>query len=253
MSEASIHLVLVLAVLGLGALTFISLLFITAPYGRHYRGAGWGPAIPSRAGWVIMESPAVVLFLVIYLQGQHARELAPLVLLCMWQLHYVHRTLVFPLRMRARGKVMPVLIAGLAIVFNCINAYINARWISHLGNYSAAWLGDPRFVAGALLFGLGLALNVHSDSLLFGLRKPGQTGYAIPRGGGFRYVSSPNYLGELLEWIGWALATWSLAGLAFAVYTAANLVPRALSHHRWYREQFSDYPAERKAIIPLVL
>jgi steroid 5-alpha reductase family enzyme len=146
-----------------------------------------------------------------------------------------------------------VLIVGLAIVFNCTNAYINARWISHLGHYPTAWLGDPRLVAGALLFVLGFALNVHSDSVLFALRKPGETGYEIPRGGGFRYLSSPNYLGEILEWIGWALATWSLAGLAFAVYTAANLVPRALSHHRWYKEQFPDYPAERKAIIPFVL
>ena len=85
------------------------------------------------------------------------------------------------------------------------------------------------------------------------LRAPGESGYKIPRGGLYRWVSCPNYFGELLEWLGWALATWSTAGLAFAVYTAANLVPRALAHHRWYQERFDDYPAERKAVVPLVL
>ena len=49
------------------------------------------------------------------------------------------------------------------------------------------------------------------------------------------------------------MATWSLAGLAFFTYTAANLVPRALVHHQWYQERFADYPAGRKAVIPGVL
>ncbi|MEM6929685.1 MAG: hypothetical protein AAF602_22285 [Myxococcota bacterium] len=56
-----------------------------------------------------------------------------------------------------------------------------------------------------------------------------------------------------MEWTGWALATWSLAGLGFAVYSVANLLPRALQHHRWYRATFDDYPTSRRALIPFVL
>jgi hypothetical protein len=69
----------------------------------------------------------------------------------------------------------------------------------------------------------------------------------------YEYVSCPNYLGEMLEWCGWAIATWSLAGFAFAFYTIANIGPRALANHRWYREKFPDYPPQRKAVIPYVL
>ena len=69
----------------------------------------------------------------------------------------------------------------------------------------------------------------------------------------FEWVSCPNYLGEMTEWAGWALATWSLPGLAFAAYTAANLAPRALAHHDWYRERFPDYPPRRRALIPYLL
>jgi steroid 5-alpha reductase family enzyme len=104
-----------------------------------------------------------------------------------------------------------------------------------------------------LLFVCGFAVNKHSDWLLRKLRKPGESGYSIPRGGLFRWVSCPNYLGEIIEWIGWAVATWSLAGLSFAVWTAANLIPRAWQYHRWYRKEFPDYPKKRKAVIPFLL
>jgi hypothetical protein len=66
-------------------------------------------------------------------------------------------------------------------------------------------------------------------------------------------VSCPNYLGEIIEWSGWALATWSLAGAAFALYTIANLAPRAVAYHRWYRESFNDYPPARRALLPFIL
>ena len=96
-------------------------------------------------------------------------------------------------------------------------------------------------------------MNRSADRTLRGLRRPGETGYKIPQGGLYRWVSSPNYLGEIIEWFGWALATWSMAGLAFALYTTANLAPRAIQHHRWYHEQFPDYPAERRALVPYVV
>ena len=105
-------------------------------------------------------------------------------------------------------------------------------------------------MAGAALFLVGFGINLWADNTLRGLRHPGETGYKIPYGGLYRYISCPNYFGEIIEWIGWALATWSLPGLAFAVWTIANLAPRAWSHHQWYIKRFSEYPRERKALIP---
>ena len=139
---------------------------------------------------------------------------------------------------------------AMAFVFNIVNGTLNGLAVSHFGSYGSEWLGDPRFVLGVGLFVAGYAINLHSDAVLRGLRRPGETGYKIPRGGLFRWVSSPNYFGEIVEWCGWALATWSAAGLAFAVFTFANLSPRAVANHRWYREKFPDYPAERGAILP---
>ena len=265
MTEGQLHGALVWAIFAMAAATFLILLRFTAPYGRHYRGRGWGPHIANRAGWIVMELPATVMFLYVYCLGQHAWQLVPLVFLGMWQVHYLNRTFVYPFRTRTKGKKMPVLVVGSGFLFNVINAYVNARFVSHIGEYGLDWLGDPRFLAGLAIFLAGLALNIHSDNILLRLRKadgagrgPGNLGsvtdgYAIPHGGAFRWVSCPNYLGELLEWAGWALATWSLGGLAFFVYAVANLVPRARSNHRWYRGRFEDYPESRRAVIPGVI
>ena len=237
--------------LGLAACTLAALSFVSAPYGRHVR-RGWGPTIPSRVGWIVMESPAVVAFLLFYLAGSHRADPAPLALLALWQTHYVYRAFVFPFAMRADGKRMPVVVAAMAFAFNVLNAWINARWISELGDYPAAWLVGPRFVSGAAVFLVGLAANLRADRRLMALRGPGETGYKIPRGGMHEWVSSPNYLGEIVEWLGWALATCSLPGLAFAVFTIANLGPRAVHHHEWYRRTFPDYPRRRKALLPFL-
>jgi steroid 5-alpha reductase family enzyme len=200
-----------------------------------------------------MESPAVVLFSAVFFRGADRFAIAPLALLALWQLHYVNRTLVYPFRIRASGKRTAIVVVAMGFIFNAINAWLNARWISELASYAPSWLYDPRFLIGVALFLVGRRINTRADATLIALRKSSGDGYGIPRGGLYRFVSCPNYLGELIEWTGWAIATWSLAGVAFAVFTAGNLVPRAVAHHRWYRQQFDDYPPERKAIIPAVL
>jgi len=253
LSAAAVFAWLLPAWFGLSGVAFAVLMLIPAPYGRHER-PGWGPTMPARAAWIAMELPAVAVPLVVFMLSDRRAELVPLVFFAMWQAHYLHRTFVWPLRARLSGKRTPLLIVALAFVTNCGVDWLNAVWLFELSpRWSNAWLADPRFVAGASVFVFGMWLNRRADAILLALRKPGETGYRIPRGAPYRFVSCPNYLGELLQWAGWALATFSLAGLAFAVWSAANLVPRALTNHRWYRETFADYPTERKALIPFVL
>jgi 3-oxo-5-alpha-steroid 4-dehydrogenase 1 len=251
MSEET-HMAAVFAEFALGLVTLVMLLFVTAPYGRHTR-RGWGPTISNRVGWIVMESPAVIAVVIIFFMGAQRFETAPLVLLTMWLIHYINRAYVFPFRLRDEGKRMPVAICLLAIFFNLLNATVNGGQLSHTGVYPLHWLWDPRFLIGTVIFFIGFIANHRADMRLLALRAPGETGYKIPRGGLHDYVSAPNYFGEILEWCGWAIATWSLAGAAFAFYSFANLAPRALQHHRWYKEKFSDYPKERRALIPWVL
>ena len=246
-----IHSLVVWLIFGLAALTFVMVAFITAPYGRHM-SEGWGPSIPARTGWILMETPPVLVFFGFYSMGQFRAETVPLIFLFLWQTHYITAPMSFRSNTSQR-KIHAVLVMLLAIIFNSLNAYINARWISHFGQYSMEWLTDPRFIIGVAVFFAGMYINRQSDNILINLRKPGESGYKIPKGGLYRFVSCPNYLGELMEWLGWAIATWSLAGLAFAIYTAANLAPRAVTNHKWYQEKFPDYPESRRALIPFVI
>jgi protein-S-isoprenylcysteine O-methyltransferase Ste14 len=233
-----------------GALLLVS--FVTAPYGRHQR-PGFGPSLDARLGWFVMELPAALVFALVYARGAHALDAAPLALLALWQAHYLQRSLVFPLLMRAGNKRNSLLTVALSFAFNCANGGLNALAVSHLAPYPAGWLADPRLLAGVSIFALGMWINLRADAALRRLRAPGESGYKIPRGGLFEVVTSPNYLGEIIEWCGWALASWSAAGAAFALFTVCNLVPRAVAHRRWYRERFPDYPPERRAVIPGIL
>ncbi len=236
----------------LAAATFVVLFFVTAPYGRHARG-GWGPSINARWGWIMMEAPAPVVFALCFLSGIDGWTMATFACLVMWEFHYVYRAFVYPFKRRSDAKRMPLLIAGIAFGFGLINTYlIGSQLYSRPDYYSDQWLGDPRFVVGLGLYMIGLLINRQSDRILRDLRGSGDASYSIPAKGLFRWVSCPNYLGEIIQWIGWAIATWSLAGLAFAVWTVANLAPRARSHHLWYRQQFAEYPLQRRALIPLV-
>ncbi len=253
MSEVQIHSLLLHSWFVLSATVFLALLFISAPYGRHSRG-GWGPTIPSTFGWLVMEAPAALVILALYLAAPRPPGTAAWIFLLIWEVHYLHRAFIYPFRLRLKGKTMPLSVALMAIFFNGVNGYLNGRYFTALGPvYPSGWLADPRFLCGVTLFIAGLGVNLHADQVLINLRAPGETGYKIPRGGLYRFITCPNYLGEMMEWCGWALLTWSLPGLAFAAWTAANLIPRALTHHRWYKEKFPDYPGERKAVIPYLL
>ena len=251
MEELNIYWGILIASAVVALAMFILLFFISAPYGRHVR-RGWGPSINSKWGWIIMESPAVIIFSILFAISDRKIELVPIVLFVLWLLHYVQRDLIFPFFLRTK-KRMPILIMFFGMIFQISNTYLQARWIFHFSAptaYTPSWLKDPRFIIGVIVFIIGYIINRHSDLVLRELRKPGENGYKIPFGGMYKFVSSPNYLGEILIWIGWALMVWNLAGLLFAFWTVANLVPRARSHHKWYKETFEEYPENRKAIIP---
>ena len=238
--------------LTLAVIVFLILIFVKAPYGRH-KTKGWGVEISAKKGWIIMESIPAVLLTVILAIG-HNRDLVVLFFWAIWTGHYVNRAWAWPNRAKLEQKLMPLSVVIFAIIFNTVNCLINGIWLFDLsGGYELSWVTDPRFIFGVVIFFFGMILNIKSDDILFSLRDDGSTGYKIPRGGLFEKVSSPNYLGEIIEWIGFAIATWSLAGFTFAIWTFCNLAPRAFAHHRWYKEEFSDYPENRKALIPFVI
>ncbi|XP_016803788.1 3-oxo-5-alpha-steroid 4-dehydrogenase 2 isoform X1 [Pan troglodytes] len=185
-----------------------------------------------------------------------------------------------------RGRPYPAILILRGIAFCTGNGVLQGYYLIYCAEYPDGWYTDIRFSLACLpvvllfitswlqdvdcssrhyiwqsrqeerrsvfLFILGMGINIHSDYILRQLRKPGEISYRIPQGGLFTYVSGANFLGEIIEWIGYALATWSLPALAFAFFSLCFLGLRAFHHHRFYLKMFEDYPKSRKALIPFI-
>ena len=225
---------------------------VAAPYGRHIR-KGWGPMVDNKWGWVIYESPAPILVALFFFLGDAPKTNAVWIMFSLFMLHYINRTYIFPFRIRTKGKKVPLGIVFSAFAFNLVNGSIIGYYLGFVQSYNDTWMNDPRFVIGLFLFIIGMRINWQSDNILINLRKPGEVGYKIPKGGMFKFVSCPNLMGEIIEWAGFAIMLWALPGLSFALWTASNLIPRALDHHKWYLAKFKDYPEDRMAVIPRML
>ena len=229
---------------------FILLQFVTAPFGRHSKTT-WGPMIKNKFGWFLMELPSFAIILTSLLIGSQVNSIT-WIIGGLWLLHYLNRTFIFPFRIKSGNKLMPLSIVVFAVFFNLINAGLNGYYLAEMSSYPQLWLASWQFMIGVPLFLLGFGINFWADEKLINLRKPGETGYVIPRGGLFNYVSAPNLSGEILEWTGFAILCWSLPAVSFAMWTVANLVPRAKAHHQFYLDKFPDYPKKRKRVIPFI-
>lgn len=230
---------------------FLALLKIEAGYGIAYTPK-WGPSVNSKLGWVLMEAPVFIIMLILCLASPRRTEAAPLAMFLIFELHYFQRSFIFPLMMKGKSR-MPLAIMLMGMLFNSLNALMQGGWIFFVSapdRYPASWLGSWQFILGTIVFFWGMATNLHSDHIIRNLRKPGDTRHYLPRGGMFRFVTSANYLGELMEWVGFAILTWSWSGAVFALWTFANLAPRALKINARYNREFG--PLNQKAIIPFI-
>ncbi|KAM6899474.1 3-oxo-5-alpha-steroid 4-dehydrogenase 1 isoform 1-T1 [Xenentodon cancila] len=236
----------------MAACTFVSLLFESVPYGR-YATDKYGFPVNVKLAWFVQELPSFFLpvYLLFWASCSKTSLLPNQLLIGMFLCHYFQRALIYPFLIRG-GKATPLIPFALAFVFCIYNGYMQVRYLSHYAEYPAHWLTHPCFITGSALWLVGWLMNLHSDHILRNLRKPGETGYKIPRGGMFEFVSGANFLGEITEWAGFALAGHSVHSLAFAVFTAVVLTSRAVAHHKWYLAKFEDYPKNRKALIPFV-
>jgi 3-oxo-5-alpha-steroid 4-dehydrogenase 1 len=240
---------IVLAWIFLGIIVFVINMKIVVPYGRHVTKK-WGPLINNRLAWVAMECPVLLLVLYFVLPGITLQSVVVWLLLFLFIAHYFHRTFIFPFKIRGVSKKIPLSVMILAIIFNLFNGFFIGYYLGNFADYELTWFYSLPFILGLILFAIGAFINWKADLMLISLRDNGDSSYKIPRGFLFEKISCPNHFGEMIEWSGYALMSFNLPALSFAVWTLANLIPRALAHHRWYGAHFKDYPENRKAFLP---
>lgn len=232
------------------AIVFTILFFISAPYGKFSR-RGWGPSVRSKWAWMIMEFPSPALMIFFFISSEN-KYIPQIIFILLWLSHYLYRTFIYPFRQSGKDKDYPVLLVIMAFTFNCLNGFVNGYGIFHLYNYNNNYLLTGHFILGLIIFLTGFVINKLSDEKLRNLRRQNPGEYIIPEGWFFNYISNPHYFGEIIEWGGWAIMTWSVPGLAFFFFTFANLFPRGVTTHKWYKKTLIGYPPQRKAVIPFI-
>lgn len=239
----------------LAIVVFICLYFITAGYGQ-FRTKRWGYSIDNRVAWFLMEAPVFFVMLIIWCRAGFPFHLPELILLGLFLVHYFQRSFVFPSLMKGHSR-MPLSIMMIGIIFNVINGIMQGGGLFWFPipayTQGASYLLRWNAIVGIIVFLFGMIVNWHSDYVIRHLRQPGETRHYLPQAGFYRYVTSANYFGELVEWIGFAIAAANPAAWVFALWTGANLIPRAHAIHRKYHEEFGDEAVgTRRRIIPLV-
>lgn len=260
----SVFSIFLYVMIGVAVIVFVALYFVEAGYGMLV-SSRWGKLINNKVAWFIMEVPVFLAMAILWACSPHKFATVPLIFFLIFELHYFQRVFIFPFLMKGKSK-MPIGIMLMGVCFNCLNAVMQGYWIffeSFKVDYCAfglhytdtEWLYSPMFIIGVLIFIAGFATNLHSDYIIRHLRKdPADTKHYLPKGGMFNFVTSANYCGELMEWLGFAILTWSLAGLVFFIWTFANLVPRANTLYHKYQNEFADEMKGKKLkrVIPFI-
>ena len=218
-----------------------------APYGKHSTKK-WGKSIDNKTGWILMELPALLTCPLIYFAIVEEINLS-IVFIILWITHYFNRTIIYPLRIKTKGKKIPIAIVASAFFFNMVNGVFNGYFLTLVQFES---ISHMYLILGLIIFIIGFYINISSDNILIKLRT-NQKGYVIPKGKLFNYVSCPNFFGEIIECLGFAIMTLNPGAISFLIWTICNLIPRSKAHHKWYQENFKDYPKKRKAVIPYLL
>lgn len=225
--------------------------------------------VPAWVAWIIYESPNLIMsFYFLFFNG-FPMKIPNLLLLLMYMGHYINRTFIYPLKLKGNARKYPLDIASNAIIFCSFNGYFQLYSLKNLCIYDDSWVYSWCFIFGVIIFFLGMFINIKSDNILVELKKRkieslnkedktinienSKNIYSIPDEFLFKYVSSANYLGEVIEWLGYGIAGWSFNGFIFAITTFNILLSRALKNRKWYIDNFKEYPKERKALIPFII
>lgn len=180
----------------------------------------------------------------------------------LWSVHFLRRT-VEVLFVHDYRRRMPLIESIGAPVYYWFFAFWTGVALRHDNGYKQTFL--PLIVVGSIIFFLGEFGNSYCHFKLKAFRKERRqqsfsekSQHVIPHGFLFEFVSCPHYLCEIVSWIGFFIATWTLPSALFLLATILTLVTYSYKKHKAYQEEFNGtagkdlYPKNRKALIPFI-
>lgn len=216
-----------------------------------FRGKG---SFSSRKGMLLIYGLPILSYLYIYFQAGMPVDAYHLIMLFLVCGHFLKRVLevLFLHKFSATVGLLSVLIITYfySAAAQTISQAINLQ-IKPLEEWSMSLLLPT--IIGMIVYLSGQTINFYHHRLLAGLRRDTIGGYRIPQGGFFHHAICPHYFGELLAWLGIAIAGRFAEFYLIFWIMFCYLLARSINTHRWYREKFSDFPDKRKFLIPFLL
>ncbi|XP_028393572.1 very-long-chain enoyl-CoA reductase-like [Dendronephthya gigantea] len=178
----------------------------------------------------------------------------------LWAIHFIRRTLEVLFVHNYKRRMPLVESVGAPIYY-----WFFAIWIAWSMRYKSGY--EQSFmilvILGSVIFVIGEIGNCICHIQLRGFRNEkhpnyisSSSGHVLPHGLLFNYVSCPHYFFEIVTWIGFFFATWTLASVLFLLATILTLVTYAYKKHKAYVHEFhgndGGYPPNRKALIPFI-
>lgn len=170
-----------------------------------------------------------------------------------WSLHYFKRIMETFFVHRFSHATSPI-----SNVFrNCAYYWTFACFIAYFMNHPLYVPVSELQMKIGFVFGLIMQVsNLYCHIILRNLRNPkGDGGYQIPRGFLFNFVTCANYTTEIYQWLGFNVATQTVAGYVFLVVAGLIMTNWAIAKHRRLKKIFDGkegrpkYPC-RYVILP---
>lgn len=219
-----------------------------------------GPQIPWRTVFIVEYLGPLLIHPLVYLLRPYIYRSAPdeasylqmvsCALICG---HFLKRELETVFVHRFSASTMPAMNIFKNSFHYWVLAGVNiAAWIYAPNSPTAKEPNHLLLYGGLVAYTIGEFGNLYAHLVLRGLRSSGGRERGIPQGMGFGLVTCPNYMFEVLSWIGMYLVSGlSLSVLLFAIVSTGQMMSWAKKKERNYRNEFGDrYKKKRFTMLP---
>lgn len=146
-----------------------------------------------------------------------------------WSFHYIKRILeTFFVHHFSHGT-MPLR----NLFKNCGYYWLFAAFVSFFVNHPLYTpVSKEQIMIGFAVAFVSQLSNLYCHIILRNLRSGPNSGYQIPKGFLFNFITCANYNTEIMAWLGYNIATQSIAGYLFMLAGALQMAEWALAKHK---------------------
>ncbi len=210
-------------------------------------------SVPSRLGMFLIYFPAIVIYPAVYYGGGAPESTWHTIAMVLVLAHFAKRCLETLFVHKYSGVMNGWTVLVVGSLYSTL-AWLLAEVATHdvTPELVEAEGFEDLLVVGLAIWTVGQLLNYWHHRLLANLRKPGETGYKLPRGGLFRFVACPHYFAEVIAWVGYALFFHHISGAVLTVFMASYLMGRSHNTVKWYRNKLGEVPPGWRRMIPFI-